>query len=298
MACISGSRFLGLSGLLVLAVAAVVGGGLAGCSDMITYSNEARESGIEAYNQERYADAAGAFRAALKQDPRDYQSQYFLGMASLKLGSCQQAMVAFRSCLDMRTLTNAGREDTTTAIKAMDGLAQTIVKSDAGDVEVDKVEASARNTKGAAAAQDYFILGKVFRYRGLPDVALDYYNRACIADNKNFDYLKEYGLYCEQLAQAQRAEQSLRQAYAINANDSEVSAALTRLGIVPGLSLRNKEDLSKPLVPKGPIPEMDMNKIKSAFGGGSEPAPARPAPVVTPSPSPAPATGNTALPRD
>lgn len=284
------SRFQRAGLTVVFAGLAMVSGG---CSDMLTYATDARESGLKAYAEHRYPDAAGAFRAALKQDPRDYQSQYYLGMVNLQLGSYQQAMVAFKSCLDTREATFAGREDSPIVIKALEGLAQAIVKIDENDQEINKIDLVARNAKGAAAAREYIVLAKVYRYRGLPDVSLDYYNRACLSDNKNFDYLKEYGLYCEQLQQAPRAEQSLRQAYAVNANDDEVSAALRRLGIIPGPSLRNKEDLNKPLIPKGPIPEVDWSKV--GLGGGSNPAPATP---VAPAQPVRPVSNTAAMPRD
>jgi hypothetical protein len=104
----------------------------------------------------------------------------------------------------------------------------------------------------------------------LPDMALDYYNRSTIDDPKNFDYAKEYALYCEQLQQKDRAQAALKHAYTLNSKDKEVADALRRLGIVPGLSLLDKNDLAKPLLPKGPIPELDLSKMK--FGGSANPA--------------------------
>jgi tetratricopeptide (TPR) repeat protein len=259
-----------------------------GCTDTITFAGNNREAGMVAYNEGRYTDSTGSFRAALKQDPRDYQSHYWLGMSYLQLGNYQSASVAFRSCLDTRMVTLAGKEDETIQAKAIEGLAQAIVKSDGSDVEVNKIEQIARTTSGAKAAQEFFLLGKVYRYRQLPDMAIDYYNRACLQDNKNFGYLKEYGLYLEQLQQNATAEQTLRQAYALNSNDAEVNAGLERLGIVPGLALRSKSTLAKPAMPKGPIPEPDWQKVKEGLGWQS--APKQPANGTS--------TGTAATPRD
>lgn len=245
-----------LSQLALVTVLATLSFSLTGCSDMVTFAGDSRDAGLDAYNQGDYPKAAGAFRNALKQDPRDYQSHYWLGMSSLQMRNYQQAIVAFRSSLDTRTVTIAGREDQITAMKALDGLAQAIVASDDSDQEVNKVEQNARNSQGATAAQEFFILAKVHRYRRFPDMALDYYNRACLSDTRNFYFQKEAGLFAEQLQQNAKAEQNLRQAYALNTNDAEVTAALQRLGVVPGLSLKDKGDLAKPLVPKGPIPEL------------------------------------------
>ncbi|HSI36728.1 MAG: tetratricopeptide repeat protein [Phycisphaerae bacterium] len=281
---------MAMAGVLVGMVALMSGG----CSDMITFAGDARDAGLKAYAEARYPDAAGAFRAALKQDPRDYQSHYYLGLSNLKLGAYQQAMVNFRACLDTRMVTLAGQEDDATAAKALDGLAQAIVKADEQDLEVNKIEQAARNAKGTQAGREYIVLAKVYRYRGLPDMALDYYNRACLSDNKNFGYLKEYGLYAEQLQQQAKAEQSLRQAYAINNGDADVSAALKRLGVVPGPSLLAKDELNKPLLPKGPIPEVDWSKVGL---GGKKPAAGTPGTAATPQ-QPTTPPGNAAMPRD
>src|SRR5688500_12762792 len=217
------SRSKALARLLVGSLAVVLLAGHTGCTDTVTFAGNNREAGMIAYNEARYTDSAGSFKAALKQDPRDYQSHYWLGQSLLQLGQYQSASVAFRSCLDTRNVTLAGREDETIQAKAVEGLAQCIVKSD-DDVEVNKIEQIARGASGSKAAQEFFLLAKVYRYKGLPDMALDYYNRACLQDNRNFTYLKDYGLYLEQLQQNANAEQTLRQAYALNANDAEVNA--------------------------------------------------------------------------
>jgi len=255
-------RFSAALSILALSLA------LTGCSDMLTYAQQSRDAGIDAYKEGDYPKAAGAFRSALRQDPRDYMSHYYLGLSSLRMQNYQQALVAFRSCLETQTVTLAGQEDKATRLKAIDGLAQAIVKSDDSDQEVNRVEQAARAAKGPAAAQQFIILAKAYRYRLLPDMALDYYNRATLDDPKNFDYAKEYGLYCEQLQQVAKAREALQHAYALDTTDQEVIQALRRVGVVPGLSLKDKNDLAKPLIPKGPIPEVDMAKVKESLGIG------------------------------
>jgi tetratricopeptide (TPR) repeat protein len=250
--------------------------GLTGCSDVLTYADRTRDSGMDAYNAGDYPKASGAFRSALRQDPRDYRSHYYLGMSSLQMQNYQQAIVAFRSCLDAQNVTLAGKEDDAMRIKALEGLAQAITKSDDSDLEVNKIEQAARNRSGVLAAREFLVLGKVYRYRMLPDMSIDYYGRAVLNDPKNFAYAKEYGLYCEQLQQVDQARQALRQAYSANPNDKEVNDALRRVGTVLGPSLKDKADLEGPALPKGPIPEVDLAKMKSALGFGSpEPQPTR-----------------------
>ena len=268
-----------------LAAAAIA---MTGCSDVITYADKTRDAGMVAYNQADYPKAAGAFRSALRQDPRDYRSHYYLGMSSLQMANYQQATVAFRACLDTQNVTLLGQEDEEIRNKALDGLAQAIVKSDDADLEVNKVEQAGRNKKGPAAAREFFVLAKVYRYRKLPDMALDYYNRAILEAPKNFAFAKEYGLYCEQLQQTAKAQEVLRQAYGINQRDPEVVAALQRIGVVPGPSLRSKADLAQPPLPKGPLPEFDTvvetlggngNNTTEATPAGNRTAPAQPRPT-------------------
>jgi tetratricopeptide (TPR) repeat protein len=279
-----------LAGLPLLGLAA-------GCQDVLTYSDQTREAGMTAYMQGDYPKAAGAFRSALRQDPRDYRSHYYLGQSSLQMGNYQQALVAFQACLDTQNVTLAGQEDDEMRLKALDGLAQAIVKSDSADLEVNKVEQAARNAKGPAAAREFFVLAKVYRYRKLPDMALDFYNRATLEDPRNFAYAKEYGLYCEQLQQTAKAQEVLRQAYSINQRDPEVVAALQRVGVVPGPSLRSKADLAQPPLPKGPLPEFDkvVETIGSLTTGNSSEA--TPAANRTAAPT-APAHPTSIIPRD
>ena len=81
--CLLGAQLLALGGGSVTL--------LTGCSDIITYADQTRDAGLVAYNQADYPKAAGAFRSALRQDPRDYMSHYYLGMSSLQMGNYRRA---------------------------------------------------------------------------------------------------------------------------------------------------------------------------------------------------------------
>jgi hypothetical protein len=37
--------------------------------------------------------------------------------------------------------------------------------------------------------------------------------------------------------------------------------ALRRVGVVPGPSLKNENDMAKPVIPVGPIPEMELQLV-------------------------------------
>ena len=72
------------------------------------------------------------------------------------------------------------------------------------------------------------------------------------------DSVKYIRLYLEQLGQTKRADGELRRAYTLNSKDEEVAAALRRLGVVPGPSLKGEDGLEKPVLPLGPLPEVDL----------------------------------------
>lgn len=224
----------------------------AGCADVVTYSKDSRKEGLRLMRAQEYADAAGAFRNATRQNPRDYQSYYYLGESYAKLNQWQQAIAAYRTSLEVMDSTYAGREDVKFRQTAMNGYASAIAKSDSREVETNAVVQKAHST---AKANDWFLVAKVYAYRGDPDNAIEAYTRAEQIDPNNFFIAKERGLYLEQLNQQAKAEPSLRRAYAIQQDDEEVVAALRRMGIVPGLSLKAENALAQPVVPKGPIPQ-------------------------------------------
>jgi tetratricopeptide (TPR) repeat protein len=225
---------------------------LTGCSqEIISHNDDSRRQGIEQFNQKNYADAAGAFRNAARQDPRDYKSLYYLGASYERMGQFHQAIEAYKSAMDSQPSTLAGQEDEAGRLRTMDAMASLIGRGDARDAETNLVEQRAKSTQAAA---DYFLLAKIYRYRGDVDSATDAYNRALLKNPKDFSVSKEYGLYLEQLGQKQRAEAALRKAYAMRSADNEVAEGLRRLGVVPG--------------PKGPIPPVSEMRIPG-FGGSN-----------------------------
>lgn len=215
----------------------------------VTNTKAVRDTGIRQYNAGEYADAAGTFKNATRQDPRDYQSYAYLGDSYQELGQQQQAIQAYKASLDTATRSHQGREDLAFRARTLEGLAGAIVKS--GEIEIDAAQAAATNS---ASAQDWFLMAKIHRNRGDADSALDAYNRAALLGPKDFFIQKDYGLFLEQIGHNQPAEKTLRKAYSLNSKDADVVAALRRIGVVPGPSLYDQSALAKPPVPKGPIP--------------------------------------------
>ena len=260
-----------------LAAALFVGG----CQQEIISSNpRARTQGIKEFSEGNYADAAGSFRNAIRSDPRDYKSQFYLGQSYEQLTQYQQSIQAYKASLDAQPRTLAGREDQAQKIQTIEALASVISKSDQRDAEVNAIESAARQNN---RPQDYLLLAKICQNRGDADSALDAYNRAFIIDPKDFVLAKEYGLYLEQVGQKKKAEQTLRKAYAMNANDMEVNEALRRLNVVPGPGLKDESALVKPPVPLGPIPEVDWKKVMSS--DKAEPARAQQPQEIPPPPT-------------
>jgi tetratricopeptide (TPR) repeat protein len=273
--------------------------GAAGCQqELISHVDESRAQGIKLYGEQQYADAAGSFRNAIRQDPRDYRSQYYLGCSYEQLKQYQQAIQAYKASLDAQPRTLAGAEDEAQRVKTTDALAQCIAKSDNGDSETNLVEQQAKTSENA---RDYYLLAKIYQDRGDLDSALDSYNRASIIDPKDFQIQKGYGLVLEQAGQTAKAQQVLKRAYTMNDRDVQVQEALRRVGIIPGPALKDESALVPPPLPQGPLPEVDLSKFRiSANGANDSSAPsAAPAasaePSVTPPatvspPPPAPAT--------
>jgi tetratricopeptide (TPR) repeat protein len=223
---------------------------------------QSREKGITEYNGGDYADAAGAFNNAVRQDPRDYQSHYYLGRAYEAMGSYQQSMESYRTSLAVMDNSMAGHENGAFREKVLDGLASAIAKSE------DHLAATASlRQKANPSAEDQFLLAKVMRIHGDPDSAVQAYGDAARLDPNSLPIAREYGLYLDQLNQIQQAKPQLIRAYQLNhrlnkPEDDQVNAALRRGDVIPGPALLDEKDLSKPAVPLGPIPEVDVTKIR------------------------------------
>lgn len=253
--------FRGAAALLVLFSLTL---GMAGCADVISYASDARRDGLKRMGEGNYVDAAGSFRNAVRQDPRDYKSFYYLGQCYDQMQSHHQAIQSYRSALDVMNVTLEGREDKPFRLKVIDGLAISLAKG--GDRTFDSETVSDKSKPEEVK----FITAKVYRNLGDADMALANYEQATQLDPREFAYIKEYGLYLEQLGQTAPATPVLKKAYGMNSRDPEVGAALERLGVVPGPSLKERDQLVKPPIPQGPLPEVDLSKVGALLPGGRQ----------------------------
>jgi tetratricopeptide (TPR) repeat protein len=226
---------------------------LAGCAEVVASSKHSREQGQKLYAEGEYVDASGAFRKGVREDPTDYRSWYWLGQSYDKSQSYHQAMQAYRTALDVRKRTAPGREDAAMRVKIIDALARSIA---AGN------DRTFTETKGkVVTGEEKYIEAKAFDYMGDADSAIDSYQQAVRLDGKDFAIAKDFGLYLEKV-QGMRdpAVKQLKRAYQMNDRDPQVIAALRRNGVVPGPSLKEPEQLAKPSLPKGPLPEVDIKR--------------------------------------
>jgi Tfp pilus assembly protein PilF len=246
--------------------------GCTGTSSMLTYATDAREKGLKQYKAHEYENAAGSFRSATRQDPRDYKSFYFLGECYRALGSNQQAAQAFQSSLEVMELTLEGRQDKPFRAQAIQGLGAALAKGHDRTAEI------AMPKPGKRPAEDAWLRATVFRHSGDADAAVEAYTAAALQAPGDFYIAKDFGLYLEELGQARQADIHLRRAYQLNSSDEQVANALRRVGTVPGPGLKEKDALARPPVPQGPLPELKMPK----FGGGGRQASAPPAPPAAP----------------
>ena len=240
----------------------LVGLGLAsaGCAEMVASSTHSRQEGQKLYAEGNYVDSAGAFRNAIRQDPLDYRAYYGLGQSYDATKAYYEAIQAYRTGLDVQKRTAPGREDPATRAKLIDALAQAMAKG------YDKTLSESGTPNKPETAENKYIQAKAFAYMGDADSAIDTYQQASLIDKKDFAIAKDFGLYLEQLpGKRDDAARQLRRAYQLNSKDPEVAAALRRVGVVPGPSLKEQNQLAQPAVPVGPLPEIDVKRWQQQY---------------------------------
>src|SRR5215207_2415346 len=154
---------------------------LVGCQqEIISRNPQSRSAGVRDFQEGNYADAAGSFKDAIRSDPRDYKSQFYLAQSYENLKQYQQAIQAYKASLDAQPRTLAGKEDKDQRIATIKALAACISKADNHDAETNLVEQAAKNGN---RSQDWLLLANIHRNRGDADSALDAYNRAALSDS-------------------------------------------------------------------------------------------------------------------
>jgi len=204
---------------------------LVGCNtDMITYSKGSQRQGISQLNDNDWVDATGSFQNSVRQDPTNYQSQFYLGECYEMNKQYDLAAHSYKACLTEMAKTLPGREDTAFHEQAMNHLARLLADADPSQAQTNLLIQQAQQDR---SGEEYRIVARSFRYRSDADSAIQNYRTALLMSPHDFDINKEYGLYLVQLNQSQSAVTLLREAYRQNQNDPQVNAALRQLGITP-----------------------------------------------------------------
>jgi tetratricopeptide (TPR) repeat protein len=214
-----------------------------GCTEVLTYANKSREEGIRLYNEHYYADAAGAFRNAIRQDPRDFKSQYYVGLCYDELKQHHQAFASFRTSLEVMTQLGPNYVDPNFRQQVLDGYGASVARHDENESEIN---ALIKRASGSSSGEEWFILAKAFRLRGDADRSVDAYTRAARVAGDDFFIRREFGLYLlDPLAQNKDAEYWLRLAYKLEQRDEAVNAGLAKLGVTITASSRNREPMPR-----------------------------------------------------
>lgn len=217
---------------------------LVGCStvqgvDVLTWAKDAKAEGIQKYNDGKYAEAAGCFRNAIRQDPIDPETEYWLAICYEQTGSYHESIEAYKTSLQLMPARGTVHYSITMHDSAFDRLAHIVACNDSTGTEIDLIAASATKRNDS---EQYRLLGRIFRYRGDADSSLTNYRRATQIQPDNFAAQRELGLYLEQLSQNEEAGQVLREAYRLNHHDDAVNSGLRRIGIEPGPGLLPQEE--------------------------------------------------------
>jgi Tfp pilus assembly protein PilF len=220
-----GKSIRSITGLVVIGAFA---GLLAGCADTLTYSQDFKHNGLRQYNRGEYIDAAGSFKAAAKQDPTDYQTQYYIGLCEEKNGEPQSAVGAFRLCLKLRIQMPAGRADIAMREKVLAHLAPLIARGDFADPEINSIQQEAA---AEHSSEDYRLLARIYALRGDADSAVTSYKSGLNFAPDDFALTKEYGFYLLKLNQTGEGTRMLKQAWQLDPTDKQVAMALRELGV-------------------------------------------------------------------
>ena len=233
----------GMLGALALA--------LAGCAEpMLTYSQDFKHNGLAQYNRGEFLDAAGSFKAAAKQDPTDYQTQYYLGLCEEKNGEPQSAAEAYRLCLTLRVQTPAGRADAPMREKVLGRLAPLIAHADFADAEINMIQ---REASSEQSPDDYRLLARIDALRGDPDSAVNSYKNGFNFASDDFVLAKEYGFYLLKINQTAEGTRILKKAWQLNPYDRPVAEALRDLGVTDAqllVSSSRIESTEPPVTPQ------------------------------------------------
>jgi tetratricopeptide (TPR) repeat protein len=200
----------------------------AGCAEPLTFSHDFKREGLAQYNRGEYIDAGGSFKAAARQDPTDYQTQYYLGLTAEKTGQFHSAVEAYKLCLKLRTQTPAGRFDIAMRDRVTSRMAALIAHSDDPTPEINEIAVVAARDKDS---EEYRLLARIYALRGDPDSAVDSYRRAFSYGDGDANLAREYAFYLLKIDQVSEGTRVLKIAWRLDPSDRQVARTLKELGV-------------------------------------------------------------------
>lgn len=220
--------------LSLLGVVVIAGGG---CSSDVQpdMSTQSREQGMVLFKRGDYDDALGAFRNAVRQEPRDFRSYYYLGWSYEALKDYQQAILSYKSCVNAMEYSRYASKYPEYRQKAMNSLATLLARRDEMNLEKDLLKQQVTDQKlgEAQRADAAFVLAKTYRTMGDADSAARLYASAAAIGEDDVTIQKEAGLYFKQLGRPAQAEKCLDRAKSLYIWDSEVNSALKEVRETP-----------------------------------------------------------------
>ena len=115
-------------GVIVLLAVALVGCG----TDVISYNREFRQTAFAQYDKQDYLNAAQTFKAALREEPGDYMSRYFLATCYEFMNRPQEAIEEYRTTLITMSNSMEGKGDLVTRRKVCAALAVSAIAKEVG----------------------------------------------------------------------------------------------------------------------------------------------------------------------
>lgn len=199
---------------------------LSGCGNAVTHHAAARREGIDLFNQHRYTDAAGAFSTAVRENPRDTLSFYYLGECYDRTGDNHRAIQSYRASLNAMPVSVHNSRDKDFRATVIERLGAAIARSPTREQEINDLERQAAQNRSAI---DFFLLARIHASSGDADSAIDAYNRARLLDSNDFQIARSYGLWLERIGQSNAALPVLEKASQLNPQDAQVADAMRRL---------------------------------------------------------------------
>ncbi len=186
-----------------------------------------RKQGMSALRRGSVRWAENRFEKALRQDPTDWKSLYYLGLVRLEQQLPLQAELLLGQSLILR-------EDHSESADILDALAESLYRQGPGGTT--KLHALlARTTKNKGGSRDFLRQGAYLTKIGDMDGAkMAYHKAAYFAPPGDTAPLVALADFSNLIGDHDAAVDALRQAYSVDPDNQHVAERLREHGLVPG----------------------------------------------------------------